>query len=679
MLPMAEIGFSNAALRQMISDAYNEGEKYQWMREAYINAIEAGATDIEFGIEHSGLIQAGVRRRTILDNGHGMEPHELVSFMSTYGGSGKRIGDDGNRGIGFKSSTFQWNPYGILIASWTEGNPDGSMVWLYLDEDTDRWRITEWEFSDGSISTVSPVAPLEIGEAVIDVAGMRTEAMLSDGHGTAILLLGTDENADTDSGDPERGEKSSKVMAGYLNSRFLTIPEGVTVRVFETAAVNDPERDNNAKVITLADGREMYIWPRTVQGRRHYIAQAAKTAESRAASGQLVPGKGVPAAARGVVKVASPWGGPSIAVEWFFVAEEVKQSNRQYGAPPSVAYRYDQRLHGGRVISEVYANYTSATHFRNYGLSSPAARGKFWLIVHFPEWTSKDPGRWGVVSNAARSALYGKGGVPTFAELVDHTAEKFWEQATEVRKILAALQPPVDTSAKREDRVKRLTERIGERLRHFAKLVVGDGTERGTRNGGNVGGKPRGGGRTRKPGTGGSPTPPPGGTGWDGSVETLTPDETGDETGRTERRAFGFPEVKWLAGEDFATQFDSDVWTKRAAVWMPKEEEVWVNRDFALFEAQRAHWQAKYPKATPEDVQRILEEKYSDLLCSVVAHIRGLNGHAMTPGGQKFTGGPGGDTEQMLDSLALTTALLGYYNVEAQIATQFGGELGKAA
>jgi hypothetical protein len=58
---------------------------YQWAREFLKNSLEAGATQIEFGIEWQAVEKAGIYRRVISDNGVGMTRDELLRFFSTPG------------------------------------------------------------------------------------------------------------------------------------------------------------------------------------------------------------------------------------------------------------------------------------------------------------------------------------------------------------------------------------------------------------------------------------------------------------------------------------------------------------------------------------------------------------------------------------------------------------------
>src|SRR5436309_8598377 len=76
---------------------------YQWAREFLKNSIEANATKVEFGIEWQAVERLGVYRRTIIDNGSGMNAEELREFFSTLGAGAKKIGGvHENFGVGAK-------------------------------------------------------------------------------------------------------------------------------------------------------------------------------------------------------------------------------------------------------------------------------------------------------------------------------------------------------------------------------------------------------------------------------------------------------------------------------------------------------------------------------------------------------------------------------------------------
>ncbi|MGF0319387.1 hypothetical protein [Nocardia fluminea] len=215
----------------LIRQAYEAGEKWQWAREALVNGIQAKATSIEFGVEPQGFKSKGVLRRYIADNGIGMSPEDIKIFLMSFGGGGRPIGLTQNFGQGFKSSCYEWNPYGIIVASWTKDDPEGCMIWIHRVTRAGKiyWELKDFEVDeDGSVEDV--VAPLYLDKIGVDVAQLKTKEIEEAGHGTVFLFLGKSPDDDTHRGDVDRGEDNVKRgIIIYINSRFLEIPQGVTV------------------------------------------------------------------------------------------------------------------------------------------------------------------------------------------------------------------------------------------------------------------------------------------------------------------------------------------------------------------------------------------------------------------------------------------------------------------
>src|SRR2546426_1006769 len=108
---------------------------YQWAREFLKNSLEAGATKVEFGIEWQGVERLGVYRRTVADNGCGMDAEELLKFFSTLGAGAKKIGGvHENFGVGAKIAALPWNPEGVVVLSYR--NDTASMIWIVLEPES---------------------------------------------------------------------------------------------------------------------------------------------------------------------------------------------------------------------------------------------------------------------------------------------------------------------------------------------------------------------------------------------------------------------------------------------------------------------------------------------------------------------------------------------------------------
>src|SRR5262245_44122600 len=82
---------------------------HQWAREFLKNSLEASSTRVEFGIEWQAVEKLGIYRRTIIDDGVGMGPKELLKFFSTLGEGAKKIGGlHDNFGVGAKIAALPW-------------------------------------------------------------------------------------------------------------------------------------------------------------------------------------------------------------------------------------------------------------------------------------------------------------------------------------------------------------------------------------------------------------------------------------------------------------------------------------------------------------------------------------------------------------------------------------------
>src|SRR5262245_50405561 len=123
-----------------IERTYREGGAYQWERETYVNANEAKASRVDYGIEWQAVEHLGVYRSLIADNGQGMADAELVEFFNTFGGGGKPIGGiHENFGVGAKTSLLPWNRYGLVVISWVDGEP--SMIWVQHDAESGEYGL----------------------------------------------------------------------------------------------------------------------------------------------------------------------------------------------------------------------------------------------------------------------------------------------------------------------------------------------------------------------------------------------------------------------------------------------------------------------------------------------------------------------------------------------------------
>jgi hypothetical protein len=226
-----------------VERTYREMGLYQWVREAVIqNPFEAGATEVHVTVDWSSVERLGVYRRVIADNGpgiplngwDGMGPHPLERFFNQFGGSGKPIGGaHDNFGIGAKSALLPWNPFGVVVISYAEDDPEGSMIHLRRDPHTGDYGLRRF-LTDEGWHTV--VAPHDDPDLECDWTEVAPSLVRGAGHGLVLVLLGDGPRADTVQGDardfdPDKPPTPGVDVTTYISRRYWHLP--LTVRVDE--------------------------------------------------------------------------------------------------------------------------------------------------------------------------------------------------------------------------------------------------------------------------------------------------------------------------------------------------------------------------------------------------------------------------------------------------------------
>lgn len=193
---------------------------FQHTREAVVNAIEHGhATEVECTVEPQAAASMKVMRRMYLDNGQGMD-RDRMARLANLADSGADLADDGhsNYGMGVRLATVTWNPRGVVFVT----RHQGETMMVVLRQVGDQVRLLE---RDGeSVWTVD--GPLEW-------EGCDWSQVIPYDSGTAVVLLGSNDQPDSVYGNPRHQEERllSGPMVQYLNERLLDIPDDVKVLV----------------------------------------------------------------------------------------------------------------------------------------------------------------------------------------------------------------------------------------------------------------------------------------------------------------------------------------------------------------------------------------------------------------------------------------------------------------
>jgi|SRR5579862_3865776 len=622
ILPM-----KTAGTEHFIDRTYREGGTFQWVRETFVNAIEAGATRIEYGIEWQAVESRSTYRRMIADNGEGMTGAQLVEFFNTFGGGGKPIGGlHENFGVGAKTSLLPWNRHGLVVISWVDGTP--SMIWVQYDPEYGYGlRIEQTEDPETGELTLDEVyEPYPDEEHGVNWLAVRPDWI--EEHGTVLVLLGNGPNDDTVLGDPERAETDIKGISSYLNRRLWEIPEGVQVAVDELRTKERMQWPSTERMAHSPEAPDRRTSVRQIRGARHFIEYPS------------APNRDGKISAAGTKKLSD-----DTAVDWYLW----DGPRPQVGSYAAV----------GGYICALYRNelYDVASHpstFRSFGVSESSVRARLWLVIRPPE-AGKDRGAFGVYPRTDRNALHILGGpnaggpLPMNewgAEFAEHMPE---EILSAIKQARAGGDGTISDQTWRE----RLADRFGSRWRiarlrarkggpltvqplaagtasatRIVRPVVKRNGNRGTHEGGRSG-------------------------------ETNTGRLPGFEDATPKNVAGAIPHYRRVTAED--------VDPGMIAAWQPNDPEfsegvVLLNVEHPVIVEQIEHFQAQYPDHYSEEVADNVISAYGEIAVAKIAHSEHLKGMHLTSTIER----------DFRSGAALTMSLLGLLSEEAVIAPRLG-------
>jgi hypothetical protein len=668
-----QVTVPNAGTWNLINQAYQHGEKYQWAREAAVNSMQAKATWIEFGIEEQMLAAHGVAKRFVADNGIGMNEAQLIEFMSSFGGGGKPISVNENFGQGFKSSTFMWNPFGVVVVSWTPETPDGLMIWIKRgsDETDDEKNFYLREFlvrnADGEADVVNVVEPHFDNGLGIDLAKLRTPEIEAAGHGTVFLFLGDALDRNTDHGDYLKDEVSLRGIVQYLNKRFIRMPKDVTMRVtaLETATTKEePPKSWKKKAVLLPHGGQKTLHTRLVKGVFDFMPKPK--------DGDWINGN-----------VTVDEHGTQVA--WVLCDSAEVDGGGSYGPGGAHIFVQHQSTYADVLVQEAYNATSSVNLYRRFGINADNVAKRVWLCITPPAYQDGSS-EWGVLPNPSRSMLVAKGG----KELPwKEWSDEFYRQfPPEIQKAIDLDRAGmVNTSTKLYGRAKEVLSRLNMRMKTKRLVVLPDGSVPGAPDGGVTGKIRVGMGSGGKTGSGAGAGGSKANVGGSGDIPLLNPDAVAPHKGIEKKRGDGVPAVDWINGPDWEDP------STTAAVFVPNDNRlmddgsysdgaILVNLGFFMFPDEFAYWINEYPKAASGDVIAVVKDAYGLELITKVCHARKLQGQKVGVAVTKM-GTPvrfsNTDVDRLLSPEGLTLAVLGLLNVEQRIRTVAGSKFGKMA
>lgn len=599
---------------------------FQWAREFLKNAQEAGATRVEFGVEWQAVRKRGVYRRTIADNGSGMSRDEIVRFFSKLGEGAKPIGGvHDNFGVGAKIASLPWNPDGVIILSWKNGQ--GSMIWIRLDVDSGDYELGEFEDNQGRTVVIDPdvVDWTADDEDAIDWSHAKPD-WIGD-HGTVIVLLGSPDHADTVLGNPGAKESDLKGLSLYLNTRFwdLSATEVYVVEM-STAQKNLWPTDSDGP------GDEGRCQRRRAQGALYYLTDV------RGGSGRL--------GARGALRLDEE----RVLTEWYFWEGERPNIGPYAMRGGYIAIRYN---------GELFHVTTRKVEFRWFGIIESEVQHRTTIILE-PRHLGHGTGRWGVHPDQSRNRLIFTGGGQSGVEVpLAEWGIEFAEVIPQpIRDAIMAARGDLSGGIEDDEYRKRLQEKFGDRWR-TRRLVIsqkkgvdpateqeivrdiysdglgtGSATRRGQQN------ESRGTMRVRR-----KPARP-----------------GGDSPGHIQEEPVDVPRFDFQKADAFEKPW-------HLAIWQPNDPEgptVYINVESGILQDVVEYHQEQYPEIYHEEVAKIVRQVFGEVAACKVAHSQKLATEV---------------PEQELDDkyrseAALTVALMGLMAEESLISQRLG-RLGK--
>ncbi len=628
-----------AGTQHFIERTYREGSQFQWVRESYINAVEAGATKVEFGVEWQAVESQGVYRRLIADNGSGMTADKLVEFFNTFGGSGKPIGGaHENFGVGAKTSLLPWNQYGMVVISWVDG--DASMIWVARNPKTGEYglKLESCEGPNGTTSLEGVYDPYEDATHGCDWSTIKPDWI--EDHGTVVVLLGNNATANTVEGDPTRNETDIKGISSFLNRRIWEIPSNIEVYVDELRNADKslwPISNKMAHDWTKNARHERRTNTRRIEGAKYFVDYQSE----RQGIGKV--------GAKGTVGLKD-----GTNVDWYLWEGE---------RPKVHSYASIGGYIGALYKNELYDLTSHHSTYRSFGISESSIRSRLWLVVR-P--VVEADGKGGVYPKTDRNSLLIRGGKSAGGPLpINDWAAEFAEQMPNelVQALRSCRQGDAGTVTDEEWREK-LADKFGSRWR-ISRLVA----------------KLNGGTSFDADGT--TPIHPPirkrkinpgasggqGGAGSSRTPRTLAPSarsgkSCGSLQGELSPIEGGLPSYRTVGADAVGPGI--------LAAWQPKDPDypegvVLINVDHPVLISIIEHWQSQYADHHAEEIAKDVIQVYGQVAVSKIAHSEHLKSIIASQTVDKM----------FRSEEALTMSLLGLMAEDHLISTRVGGKYSK--
>lgn len=556
---------------------------YQWAREFLKNSLEARATKVEFGIEWQAVEKNGAYRRIVSDNGSGMTRDELLRFFSTLGDGAKRIGGiHDNFGVGAKIAALPWNPQGVVVISYKDGQP--SMIQIELDPDSAEYELVEFETESGSTYVINP-ADVDWGSEV-NWASVAPEWARK--NGTTVVLLGSEQAPDTVLGNPKAGENAIKGLSVYLNSRFWDL------RHVEVVVV---ELRNERKALwpTGPDDRDDARRPnnRSIMGAKYYLAD--------------IPAKDARLVAADVARLDQN----RVNAHWYLWEGERPAVHSYAKKPGYVAVKYKD---------ELFELTNHKAHFRWFGVADAKVQSNLFIVLE-PQHFNSEVGMWGVHPDQSRNRLIfsGNGEKGIAVPMADWGYEFSDSMPDEIREAILKARAEGPSTLQDEEYRKRLQDKFGSRwlttqlVQPRQKAREDEAREASPTD------------ETAQVTIEHSPEPtgarvPKRKKKRRVHVVHLRANTGGSGQGEERQVAVDVPRFVYVGKDEFETGW-------HLASWVPNDPEgptVLMNRDCPMLLEAIKHHQGQYPDVYAQEVEEVVRNTYGEVAVCKVAHTQKL-------------------------------------------------------
>ncbi len=548
---VANVGF-------MVDRLGQDCHPLQYLRELTQNAIEAmdgKGGEVVWDVDWNTYDLTGNYKLSIIDTGIGMTGDEMLKYINQLSSSTHEQSMDGNYGVGAKVAAATRNHAGMVYLSWKDDQ--GWMTHLWRDSEIDEYGARRFELDDGTFPDY-----LKISEDL-------KPKQIKD-HGTAVVLLGNDEDENTMEPAADSGvEGRQRWITKYLNTRYFRFPENVEVRVRE--GYDAPRNDSRRNFLRKVSGMEQFLKDET-----EWYGQVPLT--------------------------------DAVAHVWIFAERpERTKVGDMFATTGHVAALYGDELY------EMKTGRAGAALLQQFGIIF--GYGRVVIYVEPQNGTAK------IASNTARTQLLRNGEPLPWADwAAEFRDEKMPQEIKDLMERIASASTSHDHQQAIRERLKQIRDLF--KVSRYRRARTGPIEVSEDAPGGSTATQNR---KKRKKGPG-----PGGGGGRAGSVYALFADD--GDAGEAVPNPDPIPITKWVSVAD-GTREPADL-EDRAAKYHPEQNLLLINADFRVFVDMVNRWAKQYDDVpgAREVAEEVVHEWFEQALVETVVGAQALSGSAQWPG-----------------------------------------------